>query len=64
VVGYTHSSHNRRAHSHSHPRLPSQVPLDSRTIAEPVAIVTRLGFLFRFTYSHVSAQTAPISSVE
>jgi tetratricopeptide (TPR) repeat protein len=39
-------------------------PLKSSTIVEPVAIVTRLMFLFRFTCSHSSAHTAPIFPVQ
>jgi hypothetical protein len=38
---------------------PSEVPLESSTIVEPVAIVARLIFLFRFNCSHSSTDTAP-----
>jgi len=45
-------------------RRKTQVPLESSTIVEPVAIMTRLVFSFRFTCSHVSADTAPILPVQ
>jgi hypothetical protein len=39
-------------------------PLESSTIVEAVLIVVRLILLFRFTYSHSSADTAPIFPVQ
>jgi hypothetical protein len=39
-----------------------QKPLESSTIFEPVVIVARLLFLFRFTGSHSSAYTALLAA--
>ena len=42
----------------------TQEPLESSAIVEAAAIVARLIFLFRFTCSHVSADTAPMFPVQ